>query len=174
LAAGAFAQIPELLPQGVRTMQDRPVYVTTKGKAELEQELEELRDVERPRIIEHLHEVKSGGDWMENTEVMLFEDQLNFVERRIAELEDMLADAELIQRANDDTTVDLGDTVVIQEEDGELETYRIVGYAEANPSEGFISNESPIGRALLTRRVGEEVIVTTPSGDLTFRIVSVK
>ena len=117
-------------------MQDRPVYVTTKGKEELEQELEQLRTVERQRIIDQLHEVKSGGDWMENTEQMLFEDQLAFVDSRISELEDMLADAELIQADDDNTTVNIGDTVVIEDEDGERETYRIVGYAETNPSEG--------------------------------------
>ena len=155
-------------------MQDRPVYVTTKGKAELEQELEQLRTVERQRVIDHLHEVKSGGDWMENTEVQIFEDQLAFVDSRISELEDMLADAELIKRDNDNTIVNIGDTVVIEDEDGERETYRIVGYAETNPSEGLISNESPTGRALLKRHVGEDVIVKAPAGDIKFRIVAVK
>jgi transcription elongation factor GreA len=155
-------------------MQDRPVYVTNKGKEELEQELEQLRTVERQRIIDQLHEVKSGGDWMENTEQMLFEDQLAFVDSRISELEDMLADAELIQADDDNTTVNIGDTVVIEDEDGERETYRIVGYAETNPSEGLISNESPTGRALLQRHVGEEVIVEAPAGDIKFRIVAVK
>jgi transcription elongation factor GreA len=155
-------------------MQDRPVYVTTKGKEELEQELELLRTVERQRIIDQLHEVKSGGDWMENTEQMLFEDQLAFVDSRISELEDMLADAELIQADDDNTTVNIGDTVVIEDEDGERETYRIVGYAETNPSEGLISNESPTGRALLHRHVGEDVIVEAPAGDIKFRIVAVK
>lgn len=155
-------------------MQERPVYVTTKGKAELEQELEQLRTVERQRVIDQLHEVKSGGDWMENTEVMLFEDELAFVDGRIAELEDMLADAELIEHDQDNTIVNIGDTVEIEDEDGERETYRIVGFAEANPSEGFISNESPVGEALLKRRVGEEVIVSTPSGKITFRIIAVK
>ena len=155
-------------------MQDRPVYVTTKGKAELEQELEQLRTVERQRIIDQLHEVKSGGDWMENTEVQIFEDQLTFVDSRISELEDMLADAELIKRDNDNTIVNIGDTVVIEDEDGERETYRIVGYAETNPSEGLISNESPTGRALLKRHVGEDVIVKAPAGDIKYRIVAVK
>ena len=155
-------------------MHERPVYVTTKGKADLEQELEQLRTVERQRVIDLLHEVKHGGDWMENTEQMLYEDELNFVDRRIAELEDMLADAELIQHDQDNTTVNIGDTVVIEDEDGERETYRIVGYAETNPSEGLISNESPTGRALLKRHVGEEVIVQAPSGDIKFRIVAVK
>ena len=155
-------------------MQDRPVYVTTKGKEELEEELEQLRTVERQRVIDQLHEVKSGGDWMENTEQMLYEDQLAFVDSRISELEDMLADAELIQHDNDNTTVNIGDTVVIEDEDGERETYRIVGYAETNPSEGLISNESPTGAALLQRHVGEEVIVEAPAGDIKYRIVAVK
>jgi len=155
-------------------MQDRPVYVTTKGKEELEQELEQLRTVERQRVIDQLHEVKSGGDWMENTEQMLYEDQLAFVDSRISELEDMLADAELIQHDNDNTTVRIGDTVVIEDEDGERDTYRIVGYAETNPSEGLISNESPTGRALLQRHVGEEVIVKAPAGEFKYRIVAVK
>ena len=155
-------------------MQDRPVYVTTKGKEELEEELEQLRTVERQRIIDQLHEVKSGGDWMENTEQMLYEDELAFVDSRISELEDMLADAELIQHDNDNTTVNIGDTVVIEDEDGERETYRIVGYAETNPSEGLISNESPTGAALLQRHVGEEVIVKAPAGDIKYRIVAVK
>ena len=77
-------------------MNDRPVYVTEKGKAGIEQDLHQLREVERPRIIDRLHEVKSGGDWMENTEQMMFEDELAFVDHRIQELEDMLADSQII------------------------------------------------------------------------------
>jgi transcription elongation factor GreA len=155
-------------------MQDKPVYVTRKGKADLEKELEHLRTVERQRVIDRLQEVKSGGDWMENTEQMLFEDELSFVDRRIQELEDMLADAKVIERDQDNTTVNIGDTVVIQGEDGETETYRIVGVAEANPSKGLISNESPTGKALLKKHVGDEVTVTAPAGEIKFRIIAVK
>ena len=155
-------------------MLDKPVYVTPKGKVELEQELEHLQNVERQRIIDRLHEVKSGGDWMENTEQMMFEDELAFVDRRIAELEDMLADAEIIKPDQDNTIVNIGDTVVIQDEDGEMETYRIVGVAEADPSQGLISNESPMGQALLKQPVGREVVVVAPAGEMTFRIIAVK
>ena len=155
-------------------MLDKPVYVTPKGKVELEQELEHLQNVERPRIIDRLHEVKSGGDWMENTEQMMFEDELAFVDRRIAELEDMLADAEIIKPDQDNTIVNIGDTVVIQDDDGEMETYRIVGVAEADPSQGLISNESPMGRALLKQPVGREVVVEAPAGQMKFRIIAVK
>lgn len=155
-------------------MIDRPVYVTAKGMVELEEELEQLRTVERPDIIERLSEVKNGGDWMENAEQMLVEDELTFVDRRIQELEDMLANAQLIQPDQDFNTVNIGDTVVIQDADGEMETYRIVGVAEADPAEGLISNESPLGQALLEHKVGEEVRVKAPAGELQFRIVAVK
>ncbi len=155
-------------------MQNRPVYVTEQGKVELIKELEHLRTVERPRVIEHLHEVKSGGDWMENTEVMLFENELTLVDRRILELESMLRDAQVIEQDTDTTVVNIGDTVVIQDEYGESETYRIVGVAEANPSEGLISNESPAGKALLDHRVGDEVVVEAPAGEIKYRILAVK
>jgi len=155
-------------------MQDRPVYVTEKGKVELQEELKRLRDVERQRIIDHLHEVKSGGDWMENTEQMMFEDELAFVDRRIQELEEMLADAQIIQPDQDDSTVNIGDTVEIRDQDGEIESYKIVGVAEASPGEGLISNESPMGRALLNRKIGEEVTVDAPAGEMKFVIIAVK
>lgn len=155
-------------------MLDRPVYVTPKGKAELKEELDQLENIERQRIIDLLHEVKSGGDWMENTEQMMFEDELAFVDRRIQELEDMLANARIIEPDQDNSTVNIGDTVIIQDEEGDMETYRIVGVAEANPSEGLISNESPVGQALLKHKVGEEVVVEAPVGAMRFRIVAVK
>ena len=155
-------------------MLDKPVYVTDNGKRELEVELEHLQNVDRQRIIEHLHEVKSGADWMENTEVMLFEDELAFVDRRIKDLEDMLANAKLIEQDQDLNTVNIGDTVVIQDEDNNMETYRIVGVAESDPSKGLISNESPLGVALLKHKVGEDVMVSAPAGELTFKIVAVK
>ena len=155
-------------------MQDKPVYVTPKGKADLEKELKHLQDVERQRIIDRLHEVKSGGDWMENTEVMLFEDELAFVDRRIQELEDMLADSKIIEPDFDNSVVNIGDTVVIQDEYDEMETYTIVGVAESDPGQGLISNESPMGRALLKKKVGTEVTVEAPAGEMRFRIIAVK
>ena len=155
-------------------MHDRPVYVTEKGKVDLEDELKRLQEVERPRIIDLLHEVKSGGDWMENTEQMMAEDELAFVDRRIQELEDMVADSEIIQPDDDNSIANIGDTVEIQDEDGEIETYRIVGVAESSPAEGLISNESPMGKALLGRKVGEEVTVVAPVGKIKFRIIAVK
>ncbi len=151
----------------------RPVYVTQKGKADLEAELERLRTVERLRVIDRLHEVKSGGDWMEDTEQMMFEEELAFVDRRIQELEDMLADALIIEPDKDPTRVNIGDTVVIQFGDDEPETYTIVGVAETDPSKGYISNESPMGQALLNRKAGDEVTYNAPAGEIRVRIIAV-
>ena len=155
-------------------MHDRPVYVTEEGKAGIEEELKRLREVDRPRIIDRLHEVKSGGDWMENTEQMMFEDELAFVDHRIQDLEGMLADSQIIQPDHDNSIVNIGDTVDIRDEDGEMETYTIVGVAEAAPGEGLISNESPMGRALLSHKVGEKVTVVAPVGEMDFLIVTVR
>jgi transcription elongation factor GreA len=152
----------------------KPVYVTEKGKSDLETELDHLRNVERLRVIDRLHEVKSSGDWMEDTEQMMFEDELAFVDRRIQDLEDMLANSELIKPDDDPNVVNIGDTVHVQEDDGEIEVYRIIGVAEADPGLGLISNESPMGKALLQKKVGDVVTVKAPAGELQFRIVAVE
>ncbi len=154
-------------------MMTRTVYVTQKGLAELETELEELRSVKRAELVERLHEAKEGSDWMDNTEYRLIEDELAFIEGRIQELEDMLSSAELIEPDQDENTANLGDTVVIQADD-RLEEYTIVGVAESDPAAGLISNESPLGRALLNHKVGEEVEVQAPSGSFRVSIVAVK
>lgn len=151
----------------------KPVYVTPKGLADLERELQELRDEKRAEIVERLHEAKEGSDWMDNSEYRLIEDELGFIEGRIQELENMLAAAQVITPDEDDSTVNLGDTVVIQT-DGEMEEYTIVGVAESAPAEGLISNESPLGRALLQRNVGEEVEVQAPDGSFRVRIMAVR
>lgn len=152
-------------------MNTKPVYVTPKGLIDLRDELQELKDVKRAEVVERLHEAKEGSDWMDNSEYRLIEDELGFIEGRIQEIEHMLSAAQVIEPDEDESTVGLGDTAVIQA-NGELEEYTIVGVAEASPAEGLISNESPLGRALLNRRVGEDVLVEAPSGAFKVRIVA--
>ncbi len=151
----------------------RPVFVTPKGLVAMQQELQQLKAGRRAELVERLHEAKEGSDWMDNSEYRLIEDELGFVEGRIQELEHMLVLAQLITPIDDNTTVNLGDTVVIEAE-GELEEYTIVGIAEAAPVDGYISNESPLGAALLERRVGEKVVVEAPGGPFSVRIVAVR
>lgn len=86
----------------------------------------------------------------------------------------MLADSQIIQPDYDNSIVNIGDTVEVRDEDGEMETFTIVGVAESSPSKGLISNESPMGKALLGHKVGEDVIVVAPAGEMNFRIIAVQ
>jgi transcription elongation factor GreA len=152
---------------------DKPMYVTRKGLADLEKELAYLRTVKRPLTVEQMQEAKGNGDWMDQTEYMLVEAEMAFIDGRIQELQHMIDHAQLIQPGNQDNLVNIGDTVTIETGDGEVEQYTIVGAAEANPSAGFISNESPLGHALLDHKVGDEVIFHAPAGEIFCRILAI-
>ena len=156
----------------MQTAEERVQYVTEQGLARMQAELERLRTVDRLEIIECLEEAKTGGDWMDSAEHTLVEEELAFVEARIRELEAMLARAQIIPPDPDPARVNIGDTVVLETTDGQVETYTIVGVAETDPDAGLISNESPLGRALLNHQVGDEVLVHAPGGDLSFRLVA--
>jgi transcription elongation factor GreA len=152
---------------------DKPIYVTNKGIAELEKELTYLRTVKRPETVEQMQDAKGSGDWIDQTEYMLIEQELAFIDGRIQELQFMLNHAELIEPGNEDNIVNIGETVVIQTGEDEIERYTIVGVAETDPGKGFISNESPLGSALLGHKVGDEVIVHAPAGEILYRIMAV-
>ena len=152
---------------------EKPIYVTEQGLQELEEELVYLSTVKRPQTIEQLQGAKGNGDWADQTEYLLIEEELAFVDGRIQDLQHMLKHAQLIEPGKADNVVDMGETVTIQNEAGELEHYTIVGVAEAEPEAGFISNESPLGAALLDHKVGDQVIVHAPMGEIPYRIVKV-
>jgi len=152
---------------------DKPVYVTSKGLADLEKELNHLQKVKRPQTVEEMQAAKGDGDWMDQTEYMLVEEELAFLDGRIQELQHMIDHAQLIEAGNEDNIVNIGETVTIQTDEGETEQYTIVGRAEADPTRGFVSNESPLGQALLEHKVGDEVIVHAPAGEIHYKIVSV-
>lgn len=154
-------------------MIDKPIYVTSQGKVELEEELAYLQSVKSPEIVERLQNARGGGDWMDNTEHMLVEEELAFVNGRIQEIIYMINHARLIEPGNEDNVIDIGETIVIQSDEGELEEYTIVGVAESDPGRGFISNESPMGAALLRHKVGDEVVVHAPAGDIHYSIVAI-
>lgn len=155
----------------VNAMSFKPVYVTSQGLQELKEKLAVLQNEKRPAVLRRLQESKGGGDWRDSSEIMLFEEELSLIDSRIYKLILLLDHAELIEPDYDDDKVDIGERVVVALEDGTLETYTIVGSAEADPARGLISNESPLGRALLDHQVGEEVIVQAPVGELRYRIV---
>jgi transcription elongation factor GreA len=149
--------------------------MTQEGKEKLEKELEHLKSVKRKEVVERIKIARSFGDLSENSEYDAAKDEQAFVEGRISTLENMIRNAKIIQEdeMNSDT-VTLGKSVTfIELPDGEEETYTIVGSAEADPFEGKISNDSPIAKSLLGHKVGDEVSVQTPGGEMSVKITAV-
>jgi len=150
--------------------------MTQAGKDKLEQELEYLKSVKRKEVVERIKIARSFGDLSENSEYDSAKEEQAFVEGRITTLENMIRNAKIIaegEMAGDSVT--LGRSVTfIELPDGEEETYSIVGSAEADPFEGKISNDSPIAKSLLGKKVGDQVSVQTPGGEMSVRIVSIK
>lgn len=149
-------------------------YLTKEGFQKLQDELEYLRTVKRQEVAERLHEAMEGGELIENAEYEAAKNEQAFVEGRIQELEIILAAAHIIDETganNDPTLVQVGDTVVIQEDGGKAEEYVIVGAAEADPRSGKISNESPLGKALLNHRPGDVVTVDAPGGAFKVKVL---
>jgi transcription elongation factor GreA len=155
-------------------MTDKPTFLTAAGKRKLEEELQYLRTVRRPAIAAKIHEAKEGGDIMENAGYDAAKDEQAFVEGRILTLEALLSKVEIIKESNQADTVDLGSSVTVLESGGNPETFTVVGPTESDPSQGRISHESPLGRALLGHRVGERVTVQSPSGVREFEILDVR
>lgn len=150
-------------------------FLTKEGFDKLQDELEYLRKTKRQEVADRLHEAMEGGELIENAEYEAAKNEQAFVEGRIQELEILLATARVIEedKKKKGDTIQVGSTVTIQEDGLEEETYTIVGAAEANPRDGKISNESPMGKAILTHRVGDDVQVETPNGSYTIRIVKI-
>jgi transcription elongation factor GreA len=150
-------------------------YLTEEGAAELRSELEDLKSVKRPALAAKLKEAISQGDLSENADYHDAKEQQAFMEGRIDYLENLLRSAVIIPENNHKASViNVGMEVTVQEGSETPETYMIVGAAEANPREGKISNESPLGRALMGHKVGDKIKVDAPAGQLTFKIKSIK
>ncbi len=155
-------------------MANQAVYLTKKGRKKLEDELSYLLDTKRQEVASRLHEAMEDGELIENAEYEAAKNEQAFVEGRILEIDYTLASAQEIKRRRATDMVLIGSTVVVKQDGSSSETYTIVGAAEASPKEGLISNESPLGRALLTGKVGDDIQVEAPAGVLNFRIVKIK
>ncbi len=150
--------------------------MTQAGKEKLEQELEYLKSVKRKEVVERIKIARSFGDLSENSEYDSAKEEQAFVEGRITTIENMIRNAKIISEDEmSGDTVALGRSVTfIELPDGEEETYTIVGSAEADPFDGKISNDSPIAKSLIGHKVGEEVKVQTPGGEMDVRIITIK
>lgn len=143
--------------------------ITDSGRKELEKELAELKG-RRGEIAEKIAEARSFGDLSENAEYDAAREEQGLLETRVIEIEDILQHASIIKAA-DATVVGLGSAVELKNSDRTV-TYTVVGPVEADPMEGKISDESPIGQALMGKKVGDEVTISTPKGEIVYTISS--
>ena len=157
-------------------MSDQIQYLTPNGLRELEARLEFLRNVRRQEVASRLHQaLEEGGELVENAEYEDAKNEQAFVEGEILRLETILSNAQIIENSGPKDVVNLGDKVKVQEKGRkETEVFQLVGPAEANPTVGRISNESPLGRALMGHRVGETVTVRAPDGNIVFTIKAIQ
>ena len=153
-------------------MSEKGNFLTPEGLAKLEEELEYLRTVRRQEVAEKIQQAKELRSAVNSPEYEDAKNEQGFVEGRIMALEKIIKNAVIIHHEAVDL-VELGARVTVRHQDGSEENYTIVGSAEANPSEGKISNVSPVGKALLGKRVGDEVEVTVPAGVLKVKIVGI-
>jgi len=149
-------------------------YLTRNGYQKLLEELEYLRTTKRKEVADRLHEAMEGGELIEDAEYEAAKNEQAFVEGRIQELEILLANARVVEETGKMEVVQIAAKVTIQEDGGDPEIYTIVGPAEANPREGRISNESPLGRALMDHRAGDIVTVDAPDGSFVIHIIKVE
>lgn len=154
---------------------EKQYYMTQEGKEKLEKELHFLKTERRQEVVERIKVARDFGDLSENSEYDAAKEDQAFVESRIAQVEKMIRNAKIIENDDDNhDLVSLGKSVTfIELPDGEEETYKIVGSAEADPFEGKISNDSPMAKSLLGHEVGEEISVTTPGGNIQVKIVKI-
>ena len=153
-------------------MNNKPTYLSKEGLTKLRSELDEMISVKRPEVANRIHDAKEHGDLSENAEYEDAKNEQAFVEGRIQTLESMIKNATLIDEHHSTDHVQIGSTVAVDSDDG-AQSFTIVGSAEAKPADGRISNESPVGRALLGRKKGDKVVVKVPAGDFSYTIVEI-
>ena len=155
-------------------MTEQTTFLTPEGLKKLEEELEYVRTVRRQEVAQRLRAVLEDQDILENAEYEDAKNEQAFVEGRILTLEAILKNYEIIEEGGPTDRVGIGSRVTVVEDEGQPETYHIVGSTEADPQSGRISNESPLGKALLGHRVGDEVLINVPVGILRFQITAIQ
>lgn len=151
-----------------------PAYLTPEGQAKLKAELEELKGPRREELAKRLRSAIQMGDLSENADYHKAKEDQGFLEGRIQEIEFILRNAVIIEKKANNGVVDVGSHITIQEDDFTPEKYHVVGAKEADPRNGRISNESPIGRAVMGHKVGDVVEAETPGGKIKFKILKIE
>jgi transcription elongation factor GreA len=153
---------------------DGPVILTEQGKENLERELDQLKTQKHPAVAQRIQELTSDGDVSDNSEYEETKEELVIIEARMREIQNILRHATVVARGEASDVVQFGSTVTLQDEFGETESWTLVSPQEANTLHGTISTESPVGSAVIGKRVGESVVVSAPGGDTTFTIEKVE
>jgi transcription elongation factor GreA len=154
-------------------MEKKELYITPEGLEKIKQELEELTNIKRPELAQRLRHAVEMGDLSENADYIKAKEDQAFLEGRIQELEFVVREAIVIEVQDQNDVVQIGSVVKISHAGGDPETYQLVGVTEANPREGKISHESPIGKALVGKHVGEMAVVQTPGGETELKILEI-
>jgi len=149
------------------------VYLTQGGKETLEKELKKLKDEKRPRLVDRLAEARSKGDLSENSDYANAREELSIVDGRIEELESILSRAKLIENKKSQGMVGLGCRVTVSLKEGETHDFIVVGEWEADPTKKKISHSSPLGKALMGKKVGQEVEIKAPAGKIVYKITEI-
>jgi transcription elongation factor GreA len=154
----------------------KTVQLTQSGFDELQQELKELKEVKLPQVVKRVAAARAHGDLSENAEYSNAKEEQSFTESRISEIDDVINTAQIVKATSSHSKVGMGSTVVVYLEKKKTKkfTYHIVGEFEANPLEGKISSESPIGKALIGKKKGDKAEVKAPAGVITYIVDSIK
>jgi len=155
-----------------RTMDDQ-IRITKQGFESLKKELDELMTVKRPKLVERLSYARSQGDLSENSDYINAKEELEFLDGRISELQEVLKNAVVVSGSSKNGQASIGTKVTLKV-GGEKHVYQIVGDWEADPINKKISHTSPLGQALLGKKVGDKVEVEAPAGKLTYQILAVE
>jgi len=154
-------------------MNNHDVVLTKEGLNQLKQEFDKLVNQKRPEVVERVKNAREQGDLSENSEYTAAREELNFIDGRIIELEEIIKSAKLITNHSRRSEVDLGCRVTLHV-NGHKDVFHIVGEWEADPKEKKISHSSPLGKALLGKKVGEKIEVAAPAGKLIYKILSIE
>lgn len=151
------------------------IILTREGFEKLEEEVQHLKSVKRREVAKRIKQAREFGDISENSEYEDAKNEQAFVEGRIREIDQLLRKARIVETVGEDDEVYLGVTVTLRDTDRDEEiTYTLVGSAEADPLDNKISNESPVGRAILGRKVGDVVSINAPIGTIKYEILAIQ
>lgn len=153
---------------------NEPILLTPDGKRRLTEELDRLRADDLPRLQARIRELGEAGDVSDDSDIEITKDELMQLESRIRDIEWMLEEAEVVEHKDGGEVIEFGSTVSVVDEFGEGETWVIVGPQESNAAAGRISNVSPVGAALIGKRVGDKISVHAPAGEVVYQITEVR